>query len=94
MSQLLSQQARFYYDTGSTFCVDPRYYEQEKNKAVTFSRCIEVTALSRNDVLDVKLGITEKQRSISNCPYKLTTLIHDQGLDCFFGHRDHRERND
>jgi hypothetical protein len=30
------------------------------------------------------------EQSISNCPYKLGKLIEDQGLDCWFGRRDHR----
>jgi hypothetical protein len=29
------------------------------------------------------------EQSISNCPYKLGKLIEDQGLDCWFGRRDH-----
>ena len=49
--------------------------------------------MSLSDGIDVKIdGITKMVRSISNCPYKLQTLIEDQGLDCVFGHRDHKKR--
>ena len=90
--QLHTSRARFYYGLQeSILCVDPQLYEEEKNKAIPFSRLVKVTAISRNDTIDIKVdGIINKRQSISNCPYVFKTLVHDQGLDWPFGHRDHR----
>ena len=95
--QLLDRQAHFHYgQQESILCVNPVSYDVEKNEPIPFSRHINVTALSRDDLIDVKLEVptgrdnTIEMLSISNCPYKLKSLIHDQGLNCCFGRRDHR----
>ena len=45
------------------------------------------------DQIDIKIdGITEKEKSISNCPYKLSELVFDQGLHLVFGRPDHKRR--
>lgn len=49
--------------------------------------------VSLDDFVDIKIdGITKRPRRISNCPYKITTLIKDQELDCAFGGRKGRKR--
>jgi hypothetical protein len=76
----------------SIACVDQELIEEVK-RGVAFSKHIEITVLSLNDVIDVKIdGITKRGRSISNCPYMVNDIIEDQGLNCFFGHKDHQQR--
>jgi hypothetical protein len=76
----------------SIACVDQELIEEVK-RGVAFSKHIEITVLSLNDVIDVKIdGITKRGRSISNCPYTVNDIIEDQGLHCFFGHKDHQRR--
>jgi hypothetical protein len=64
---------------------------------------MSIKLMSRDELIDVKLARSspnnvkrreedDQKQSISNCPYNLITLIHDQGLDCVFGHKDHRVR--
>jgi hypothetical protein len=54
----------------------------------SFSKFIIFRIRSLTDSVDIKVdGIVTRQRSISNCPYKLETLIKDQGLDYAFGRR-------
>ncbi|KAH0545344.1 hypothetical protein FGG08_000643 [Glutinoglossum americanum] len=85
--------ARFYYDQKTVPCVNRQLYGETK-RGIAFSRYIEFSAASLSDEIDVKIdGITEIGQSISNCPYMLQTLIEDQGLDCVFGHRDHKRRH-
>jgi hypothetical protein len=84
--------ARFHYDYKTVPCVNQQLYE-EARRGIAFSRYIEISVTSLSDEIDVKIdGITKIGRSISNCPYRLQTLIEDQGLDCVFGHRDHKKR--
>jgi hypothetical protein len=84
--------ARFHYDYKTVPCVNRQLYE-EARRGIAFSRYIEISVTSLSDEVDVKIdGITKIGRSISNCPYRLQTLIEDQGLDCVFGHRDHKRR--
>jgi hypothetical protein len=93
VKQLWDHQACFYYDFQmSIACVDQELIEEVK-RGVAFSKHIEITVLSLNDVIDVKIdGITKRGRSISNCPYTVNDIIEDQGLNCFFGHKDHQQR--
>lgn len=92
VERLRKIRAHFYYDYRNVPCVNRQLYE-EARRGIAFSRYIEFSVTSLSDKIDVKIdGITKISRSISNCPYKLQSLIEDQGLDCVFGHRDHRRR--
>lgn len=53
--QLRQQNARFYYKSNWIHCIDPQNYEKEKSKALAFSRCITIKAMSRNERINVKL---------------------------------------
>ncbi|KAI9763378.1 MAG: hypothetical protein M1840_000570 [Geoglossum simile] len=82
----------FHYDHKTVPCVNRQLYE-EARRGVAFSRYIEFSLVSLSDEIDVQIdGITKASRSISNCPYRLRNLIEDQGLNCVFGHRDHKRR--
>lgn len=49
--------------------------------------------LTFDDEIDVMIsGLTTVRKSISNCPYRIQTLIEDSGLNCTFGHKDHKAR--
>jgi hypothetical protein len=88
---LWNNNASFCYDDQTIQCVDKGLYEQGITSMMPFSRYIEFSARSLADSIDIKIiGLTEKPRSISNCPYILQDLLEDQGLNCVFGHRDHR----
>ena len=55
---------------------------------VSYQRDIEFKITSFEEFIDIKLdGITQRPMSISNCPYKIETLVKDQGLDQPFGSR-------
>ncbi|KIN05217.1 hypothetical protein OIDMADRAFT_25796 [Oidiodendron maius Zn] len=55
---------------------------------VSYRREIEFKITSFEEFIDIKLdGITHSPMSISNCPYKIETLVKDQGLDLPFGSR-------
>jgi hypothetical protein len=92
IERLQNTRARFYYDDKSVPCVNPQLYE-EARRGIAFSRYIEFSVTSLSDEINVRIDrITGVGRSISNCPYKLQTLIEDQGLNCVFGHKDHKRR--
>jgi hypothetical protein len=70
-----------------------RQVYDEAARGIAFSRYIRFSVVSLSDEVDIKInGITEQARSISNCPYKIQTLVEDQGLSCVFGHRDYKRR--
>jgi hypothetical protein len=92
IERLWNARAQFHYNCKTVPCVNKQLYE-EARRGIAFSRYIESSVTSLSDEMDVSIdGITGSSRSISNCPYKLQTLIEDQGLDCVFGHRDHKRR--
>jgi hypothetical protein len=93
VDRLRKERARLYYDYQSTPCVTSQLFD-EASRGIAFSRCIEFSVLSMDDDVDIKIdGITSGgMKSISNCPYRLRRIIEDQGLDCVFGHRDHKRR--
>jgi hypothetical protein len=90
VDRLRSTGACFTYETRKIKCVNHQVYEEIK-RGVAFSQHVQFDVQSLDEKLDIKIHeITRKPQSISNCPYMLQTLIHDQGLDCVFGRRDHR----
>lgn len=95
IERLWNDKARFhydYYDYKTVPCVNKQLYE-EARRGIAFSRYIEISVMSLSDEIDVRINrITKNSRSISNCPYKLQTLIEDQRLDCVFEYRDHKRR--
>ena len=59
-------------------------------KGKGFSKILEMKATSLTTKLGIRVGLgAGHQENISNCPYELRQLIHDQGLDCPFGRSDH-----
>lgn len=93
INRLMTTGASFYFGFGQkVLCVNEDSYSSvEMGKQ--FSCPISFMVTSLEDFIDVKIdGITQRGRSISNCPYKVSTLIHDQGLDLVFGSRKRRVR--
>lgn len=94
IQRLKATEARFYYGDRcqSMPCVQSHTIEQAR-QGLAFSRYFEFTVWSLKDSIDIKLhGITRRAISISNCPYKLHTLVKDQRLHCVFGDKDHKRR--
>lgn len=92
VEQLRKSRARFCNDYKSIPCVNKQLYD-EAARGIAFSRYIEFSIASLSLEIDIKMnGITGQAKSISNCPYKIQTLLKDQGLDCVFGHKDHKRR--
>lgn len=88
--KLRQRQARFSHDYQSIPCVN-KQLQDEADQGTAFSRRFEASIPSLQDTIDVQItGITNRSRSISNCPYKAEDLIRDQGLDCVFGNKDHK----
>lgn len=58
-----------------------------------FCMPIEFCVSSMSDEVDVEIdGLAQRAHSISNCPYKLSDLVVDQGLHLIFGRPDHQRR--
>lgn len=59
-----------------------------------FVRNFEVEIISPDSIIEVQIDslISDNRPNISNCPYRLGTLIQDQGLNSAFGHNDHQSR--
>jgi hypothetical protein len=90
--RLKDKEAHFYLDFEQKIsCFDENLYRSLECGS-SFSRSIAFTVTSLEECIDIKIaGITGRPRSISNCPYKIETLIEDQGLDCVFGSRSKRK---
>ena len=75
-------------------CLDQETYFNAKAGAA-FSRSVSFKVNSLYDSVDIiKLeGLIDTPRSISNCPYKIETLIKDEKLNCVFGHRRRTKHN-
>jgi hypothetical protein len=92
LDTLCEKKARFHYDYRSIPCVDRQCYEIAKQR-LPFSRRFDITVLSLKDAINVEVdGITRARTSISNYLYIVEQLVEDQGLNCVFGHCDHRKR--
>ena len=92
INQLHSRAAYFHYGFQKSIpCVDQELFKEIKN-GLAFSKCIETTVLSLDNVIDVKVDGIIRGRSISNCPYTINDIITDQGLHRSFGNKDHRRR--
>jgi hypothetical protein len=56
-----------------------------------FRRTFLIDVPSQSAVIDIQLNSANGNRaSLSKCPYSVSALIKDQGLDCIFGRSDHR----
>ena len=86
--------AHFYLDfEQKVSCVDEDSYKSLEC-GYSFSRNITFKVTSLEECIDIKIdGITRRARSISNCPYKIETMVEDEGLDCVFGSRNNRKRS-
>lgn len=93
-SRLKETQAHFYLGFEQKLpCADDESYKAIECGA-PFLRDVVFKVRSLEDFIDIKIdGITRRARSISNCPYKIETLIKDQGLDNYFGSRKGRKRS-
>jgi len=91
--RLWDSQAYFFLDFRQKIdCVD-----ENARKGIEyggpFSRFIELKVRSLEDFVDIKIGgIIQRDRSISNCPYKVKTWIEDQDLHSEFGSRTGNKR--
>jgi hypothetical protein len=92
-NRLTETQAHFYLDFEQKLpCLDNESASLIE-QGLPFSRAVMFKVVSLEDSIDIKIdGITQRARSISNCPYKIETLIKDQRLDCVFGSRNSRKR--
>ena len=92
INQLHSRGACFHYGFQKSLpCVDQELFKEIKDGLV-FSKYIETTVMSLDNVIDIKIDGTIRGRSISNCPYIINDIITDQGLRNSFGNKDHRRR--
>lgn len=92
IAKLRRRQARFYFDFQSVPCVN-RDIIDESERNIPFTRCVNLLIQDYPPSIDIQIhGITRDRTSISNCPYDVQQLVEDQGLNCVFGHRDHKER--
>jgi hypothetical protein len=91
--RLKDTRARFHIDSEHVVrCIDDSSY-QALEAGGRFCREIVVQVGSLSEAVDVKIdGVTRKAWSISNCPYKVETLIKDQGVDGVFGNAQSRKR--
>jgi hypothetical protein len=96
--------AHFYLGGEQKFpCVDEESY-MLLEMGGPFQRAVTFKVASLQDFVDIKVdgikvdigdgikGVKRRARSISNCPYKVETLIKDECLDCVFGSRRGRKR--
>lgn len=59
-------------------------------KGKGFSKILEMSVTSLKSKLHVRVEAGgSSTESISNCPYEMQRLLHDQGLDYAFGRKDH-----
>jgi hypothetical protein len=92
INQLHVRGACFHYGFQKSIpCVDQELFKEIKD-GLAFSKCIETTVLSLDNVIDIKVDGIIRGRSISNCPYIVNDIITDQGLHRSFGNKDHRRR--
>jgi hypothetical protein len=91
--RLKDTQANFYVAFQQAIpCVNARTYE-EIESGQPFSVSVTFRVHTLQDLIDIKLEkLTQRPRSISNCPYCTETLISDQGLDQEFGYRSGKRR--
>ncbi|KAH8891478.1 hypothetical protein GQ53DRAFT_648395, partial [Thozetella sp. PMI_491] len=92
---LQQRQARMYYggdntDYASELLVSPKALARCRRGGV-FSRALTIPVRSMSSPLDVRIDGLSGPQHISNCPYELQKLVRDQGLDCVFGRKDHRD---
>lgn len=74
-------------------CMDDEMYQAIICDGKPYCRPIVFNVMSMEDSIDIKIeGLTARARSISNCPYKIQTLVEDEGVDCVFGHRKSKKR--
>ncbi|KAH8909466.1 hypothetical protein BR93DRAFT_924444 [Coniochaeta sp. PMI_546] len=60
-------------------------------KGERFTRVLTIPVQSMSSVLDIRIDGVVGPQYIGNCPYTLRKLVRDQGLDCVFGRKDHRD---
>ncbi|KAH8787540.1 acyl transferase/acyl hydrolase/lysophospholipase, partial [Hyaloscypha sp. PMI_1271] len=91
--RLIDTKASFYLNSNQHIPgIDDESYNAIEGGAA-YCRNVTFNVISLDDLIDIKIdGISKRARSISNCPYKVQTLIRDQGLDCVFGHRKNKRR--
>jgi hypothetical protein len=92
-SRLNETQAHFYLDFEQKVpCIDEVSYNLI-DCGGAFCRNVSFKVVSLDDSVDIKIdGLTRRARSISNCPYKINTIVQDEGLDYVFGSRNGRKR--
>ena len=95
----LRREKRYFYYRGSEL-------EETKGELCTedvLSRCqsygpfireIRVEALSTDTKINIDMDGDDGRYSISKCPYRISDLIRDQGLDDVFGRRGQKLRSD
>lgn len=92
IARLRVRRARFYFDFQSIPCVN-REIIDEAERNIPFNRRVNLSFENHLPSIDIQVhGITRARTSISNCPYDIQQLVEDQGMNCVFGHRDHKER--
>jgi hypothetical protein len=91
--RLKESQARFYTASQEYVpCVDPKMYKNVREGGAFIAE-VEFEVSSMSDTIDIKIdGITQRAKSISNCPYSISDLVYNQGLHYVFGRPDHKRR--
>ncbi|KAK0631606.1 hypothetical protein B0T14DRAFT_443704 [Immersiella caudata] len=97
LSKLRQQKTRIIYGADGMQHVEPLVTPElwdRCRKGQGFSRSLSIVVKSSASVLDIRVGDPGCSNSVSNCPYKLSKLIRDQGLDSVFGRKDCRLSKD
>lgn len=78
------------------FCIqfaDHIQCDTEVSHSDPFCTPIQFCVSSMADLVHVQIeGLTRRPQNISNCPYRLSELVMDQGLHLIFGRPDHQRR--
>jgi len=95
ISNLRRRKARVHYggdslDDKSELLVSPSALARCQ-QGERFTRVFTIPVRSMASVLDVRIDGIVGPQNIGNCPYSLGKLVMDQGLDCVFGRKDHRD---
>lgn len=75
------------------FCIQSAEHKQCNTQVSPFCMPIQFCVPSMVDLVHVEIeGLTRRPQNISNCPYRLSDLVMDQGLHLIFGRSDHQRR--
>lgn len=93
--RLREQEAKFYLNSQDHISCTDQDIHVRSVEGQAFFIPVTFNLMSMEECIDIKVGgLTQRARSISNCPYKLSELVTDQGLQLAFGRSDHKRQNE